>query len=194
MKKKDIYFIIIFILIVSFSFLYLFQTSYAKYRRQTNATVQGTIANWNIKINNETIKNKTTLTNVVTPTIDTNQYVKTGTLAPGSTGYFDIIIDATEVDVDFTYSITGEVDEDTPLLDLELTDYKIGTGQKTTINGPITGDITKNTASTTIRVFFEWNDDENTNQMDNADDTDYATTDDYETTNIKVTIHFQQKR
>ena len=32
-RKKDIKFIVLFIIIVSFSFLYLFQTSLAKYRK-----------------------------------------------------------------------------------------------------------------------------------------------------------------
>lgn len=34
MEKKDLKFIIIFILIVCFSFAYLFQATYAKYRKQ----------------------------------------------------------------------------------------------------------------------------------------------------------------
>ena len=35
MEKKDIKFIIIFIFIVGISFIYLFQATYAKYRKQT---------------------------------------------------------------------------------------------------------------------------------------------------------------
>lgn len=193
MKKKDIHFLIIFILIVSASFLYLFQVSYAKYRRQTQATIQSRVASWNIKINDETILNKQTLTNVITPTIDSNPYVKEGTIAPGSTGSFEIAIDASEVDVDFTYSITGEVDETTPLLDLELTHYKIGTGPKTELTGPLTGELLKNSGTTTIQLFFKWNDD-NSNLMNNQEDTAYTANDDYRNTKIKVTINFQQKR
>lgn len=192
MKKKDLKFLIIFIVIVSFSFIYLFQSSYAKYRRNTNAMVQGRIASWNIKVNNETINGKQTLTSFITPTIDSNQYVKSGTLAPGSTGYFEIDIDATDVDVDFTYTISGVVAEETPLLDLKLTHYKIGTGTKTALTGNVTGDIVKNTPSTKITIYFEW-DDSNANQMNNTQDTTYATNSNYQNTQIKVTLHFQQK-
>ncbi len=184
-----------FIVIVAVSILYLFQTSYAKYRRNTETTIQGRIASWDIKVNNESINSATTLTNAITPTIDTSQYVKAGTIAPGSTGYFDITIDATNVDVDFNYTITGEVDEETPLLDLNLTGYKINNGSLVSYNSTtgITGTIPMNTSSTQIRIYFEWVDDA-TNQMDNSEDTAYAQNEEYLDTVVNVTVHFEQKR
>ena len=100
--KRDGLFIVAFILVVGISLLYLFQTSYAKYRRTNDATVQARIASWDVKINNESIINQTTLSNTIIPTIDTNQHVKSGMIAPGSTGSYEIRIDATNVDVDFT--------------------------------------------------------------------------------------------
>ena len=57
----------------------------------------------------------------------------------------------------------------------------------------ITGDITKNTANTSLRIFFVWNDDPATNLMDNAEDTSYATEASHEDTMITVNIHFAQK-
>lgn len=57
MKKKDIHFLIIFIVIITFSLFYLFQSSYAKYRKQVSAGMQATIASWNIKVNTENINN-----------------------------------------------------------------------------------------------------------------------------------------
>ena len=51
-KLKDLRFIIVFIAIVSFSFIYLFQTSYAKYRKQIEGETSLTIA----KLNMLTIK------------------------------------------------------------------------------------------------------------------------------------------
>lgn len=195
MKRKDFLFIVIFIVIVAFSFTYLFQSSYAKYKRQSRVNLEGNIASWNIKINNESINNQATLTNSITPTIVHNDYVKDGTIAPGSTGYFTITIDATDVDVDFLYDIYGEVDNTTPLLDLKITDYKIGNGSTTQYNSSnhITGEIQKNTSSTEITIYFEW-DDSNTSQMNNQQDTEYALTQAYENTKILVTLQFTQKR
>ena len=194
MKKKDIRFLIIFIVIVTFSLFYLFQSSYAKYRKQISTQMSTTIASWNIKVNNELINNKTTLTNNITPVLDANTYIKEGVLAPGSTGYFDIIMNAEDVDVDFTYEIQNEVDEDTPLLDLKFTGYSIdsGTTQTYPAGGAITGNLTKNTGDTTIRVFFVWDDSTN-NAMDNQADTEYALDENNENTNIAVSIHFTQK-
>ena len=89
-KRNDSLFIVVFIVVVGISLLYLFQTSYAKYRRTNDVNVQARIASWDIQINNESIINQTTLTNTITPTIDTNQHVKSGMIAPGSTGSFEI--------------------------------------------------------------------------------------------------------
>ncbi len=195
MKKKDAIFLALFIAVLGLSMIYLLQSSYAKYRRNTNTQIEGRIASWDIKINNESINNGSTLTNTITPVIDTNQYVKAGTIAPGSTGYFDIVIDATNVDVDFTYTITGEISDDTPLVDLKITGYKINNGSLVTYNEStgITGDIPMNTSSTSLRIYFEWIDDA-TNTMDNQDDTEYAQNSAYQNTDIDVTIHFEQKR
>ncbi|MBQ8132496.1 MAG: hypothetical protein IJ193_08400 [Bacilli bacterium] len=192
-KKNDIIFIIIFIIVVGFSLFYLSQASYAKYRRKLEGRLDATIASWNIKVNNEEIKNKTTLTNSITPVFETNEFVKEGVIAPGSTGYFDLTINAEEVDVDFNFQVTSEVDEETPLLDLIFTEYEID-GVKTSFQdeGIITSTLTKNTGDTEIRVYFKWNDDA-TNQMDNQADTEYAINEDYKDTKIKVTIHFTQK-
>ena len=194
MKKKDTRFLIIFVVIVTLSLLYLFQSSYAKYRKQISTQMSATIASWNIKVNNELINNKTTLTNNITPVLDANTYIKEGVLVPGSTGYFDIIMNAEDVDVDFTYEIQNEVDEDTPLLDLKFTGYSIdsGTTQTYPAGGAITGNLTKNTGDTTIRVFFVWDDSTN-NTMDNQADTEYALDENNENTNIAVSIHFTQK-
>ncbi len=193
-KNNDLKFIIIFVIVVAISLLYLSQASYAKYRKQIKGTMEATIASWNIIVNNEDIKNKTTLTNNITPVFDSNQYVKENVIAPGSSGYFDIIINAENVDVDFTYEIQSSVDEDTPLEDIVFTKYdKNGTENTFTENGKITGELQKNTGDTSLRIYFKWNDDA-TNTMNNQQDTTYATTEGNENTKIKVSIHFIQKK
>ena len=193
-KKNDLTFIVVFVVIVTLSLLYLSQASFAKYRRQITGNLDATVAQWNIIVNSELINNKSTLTNYITPTLDSNQYVKSGVLAPGGTGSFDIVINATNVDVDFDYTITGAVNASTPLYDLKITNYKIGnvTTQYNSSTG-ITGTILKNTATTTITLYFEW-DDSNGNIMDNQDDTEYATQTTTPDAKIEVTIGFIQKQ
>ena len=193
-KKNDLKFIIVFIIVVGISLLYLFQASYAKYKKQIQGDVNSTVASWNIKVNNETINNKLLLSNYITPVIDSNQYVKEGVLAPGSTGYFDVVINAEDVDGDFSYELSGTVNNDTPLADLLITDYEQdGVKTEYTEGTTITGDIQKNSGDTSIRVYFKWNDDD-TNTMNNARDTEYATNSANENAKIRITIRFIQKK
>ena len=194
MKKNDKIFLIAFIGIVSFSLLYLFQASYAKYRKQATGHVEARIASWNIVMNDESINHKTQLTSNIIPVIDSNQYVKNGVIAPGSGGYFDVIIDASLVDVDFTFELESDVADSTPLEDLIFTKYELnGTEYNYTTPKTISGEITKNTSHTSIRIYFEWNDDASTNLMNNAEDTVYATDNTHANTIMTVTVHFAQK-
>lgn len=192
MKKKDLKFLIIFIVIVTCSFIYLYQSTYAKYRRGTQGQLEATIAGWNVKVNNEMIKNKVTLTNSIIPTFDADPYTKTGVLAPGTTGYFDITIDPSEVDVDFIYEISKEDSQTSPLADFILTDYEIDS-VKTTIpsNNTISGTLIKNSSSKTIRVYATWIDD-GTDTMNNTQDTQYAQNN--ENAYININLHFYQKK
>lgn len=192
-KKSDFKFIIIFILIVGVSLFYLFQSSYAKYKKRLDGEVQARIANWKIKVNNEIINNKRVLENEITPTFDSNEFIKNGVIAPGSTGYFDLTINAEDVDVDFTYTVSCGVDENTPLSDLIITAYEInGVRTELTNDNVVTDTITKNSPDKTIRYYIKWNDDE-TNTMDNQADTEYAIDENNEFTKIKIELTFNQK-
>ena len=191
--KKDLRFIIIFILVVTISFIYLFQSTYAKYKKQVNSNVNSTIASWNIKINNETINNKKTLTNSITPTLYENEYVKENTLAPGIKGYFDINIDSSKVDVDFNYEVNAVLNNSTNLTDFKITDYELndsGTKQNFNTTG-ISNSLPKNTKNTKIRFYVEWIDDD-TNVMNNIEDTTYATN--HDDVKYVLTIKFTQKK
>ena len=191
--KKDLRFIIIFILVVTISFIYLFQSTYAKYKKQVNSNVNSTIASWNIKINDETINNKKTLTNSITPTFYENEYVKENTLAPGIKGYFDINIDFSKVDVDFNYEVNAVLNNSTNLTDFKITDYELndsGTKQNFSTTG-ISNSLPKNTKNTKIRFYVEWIDDD-TNVMNNVEDTTYATN--HDDVKYVLTIKFTQKK
>lgn len=192
MKRKDLTFIVIFVLVLSLSITYLFQTSYAKYRKQVTGELTADIASWIIKVNNEDITNSTTLENEITPIFDANQYVKENTLAPGSTGYFDIIIETENVDVDYNVEIVDSK-EDTDLQDLVLTQYELNdSGTRANItNHTFSHDFTKNTARTKIRFYFVWDDNPSTETMTNQDDTSYQL--DNDLTKISLTINFKQK-
>lgn len=174
-KKKDLKFIIIFTTIVAFSLAYLTQTSLAKYRKQANATINVNIAQWNVVVNNESINNKTELTQSIVPSFTGNEHIKDSVIAPGSTGYCDIVISAIKVDVDFIYEITASIPEESNVPDLKITGYIIEPSETNNTEIPfdenttITGNIQKNSEKTTIRLYIKWEEENGT--MDNTQDT-----------------------
>lgn len=197
-KKNDLTFILIFIIGVTLSFAFLFQSSYAKYKKQISGDVKFSIAEWNIYLNNENITGKDSLENNLIPIYDKNDYIKENAIAPGSTGYVDLNIDATNVDVTFAYSIETSIPDESVVKDLKITHYQIApeneTSTKIVYDGttPITGTILHNTPTTTIRLFIIWDDSE-TNTMDNTTDT-LAATNSKNQGIIKTTINFIQKK
>ncbi len=170
-NKKRILVFILFCLV----FVFLFQEAYAKYRKYASVQVENTVADWNIKINNEAISNKTTLTNHIIPTITASNYVKPDVLAPGSQGYFDVDIDATNADVDFTYEINISKYDSYTINDLNIYGYSLNNSAtiNNVVSNQVSGTITHNTASTKVRVYFEWLDD-GTDTMNNQTDTSAA--------------------
>lgn len=194
-KKKDIKFVILFIGLVSCCLLYLFQSSYAKYRKQLEGTVSSDIANWNIKVNGEDIANKKTLTTTIEPTFLESENTKEGVIAPGVEGYYTITIDASDVDVNFLCTIHSDVSVDSSVSDLKTLSYVINpvsdTDERLTYSADtgIVQQISKNTNQTVFRVYIKWDDDAGT--MDNQADTEVAT-DDESKALMSVTLQFSQ--
>ena len=194
-KKKDLKFIILFIVLVSCCLLYLFQSSYAKYRRQINGSVSSDIASWNIKVNGEDIANKKTLTTTIEPTFLESENTKEGVIAPGVTGYYTITIDASDVDVNFLCSIHSDVSVDSNVVDLKTLSYAVNpvsdNDEKLTYSADtgIVQQISKNTNQTVFRVYIQWDDEAGT--MDNQADTEAATNDNSKAL-MNVTLQFSQ--
>lgn len=194
-KKKDLKFIILFIVLVSCCLLYLFQSSYAKYRRQINGSVSSDIASWNIKVNGEDIANKKTLTTTIEPTFLESENTKEGVIAPGVTGYYTITIDASDVDVNFLCSIHSDVSVDSNVVDLKTLSYVVNPvsdiDEKLTYSADtgIVQQISKNTNQTVFRVYIQWDDEAGT--MDNQADTEAATNDNSKAL-MNVTLQFSQ--
>ena len=180
MDKKDLQFIVIFIVVLACSFTYLYQSSYAKYRKRVTAGVDLNVANWTIKINNEDVKNKKMLTNKLVPEFEESEYTKANVLAPGSKGYCDIVIDSTNVDVNFQITLIAKIPTESAIKDLRVTDYIINPSDTNTDKIAYTEldqiqiPVVHNTPQTSIRLFIEWDDNPTTQTMDNEADTNAA--------------------
>lgn len=180
MDKKDLQFIVIFIVVLACSFTYLYQSSYAKYRKRVTAGIDLKVAKWTIKINNEDVKNKKMLTNKLVPEFEESEYTKANVLAPGSKGYCDIVIDSTNVDVNFQITLIAKIPTESAIKDLRVTDYIINPSETNTNKVAYTEleeiqiPVVHNTPQTSIRLFIEWDDNPTTQTMDNEADTNAA--------------------
>ena len=154
------------------------QDTYAKYVNNVSGEANMTVARWKILVNDEDITSGSLAQEVITPVFSGNEYIKSDVIAPTSTGYFDIIIDAKDTDVSFNYTITANASLESSVTDLVTTGYSINGGEVVNFesyNENITGLVNHNTTDVlTIRVYVMWNDGDSSN-MDNDADTLAAT-------------------
>ena len=158
-----------------FNCLNLIQDTYAKYSSNINATTNISIAKWNILVNNNDIKNNSDFSNSVAAVFVNNENINDGVIAPNAEGYFDVAVNASNVDVSYNMNMDVRVSNDSAVKDLIITGYSVN-------NGPI---VNLNTSSYTVsssvlnsetvriytyRFYVRWDDSENST-MSNVDDT-----------------------
>lgn len=194
-RKKDLRFIILFVVLVSCCLLYLFQSSYAKYRRGVTGEVSADVAGWNIKVNGEDIANKKTLTTTIVPTFLESENSAAGVIAPGVEGYYTITIDASLVDVPFECTIHSDVADDSSISDLKTLSYQINPTSSTTDRLTYSADtgivqvIPRNTSQYVFRIYLVWDDENGT--MDNQADTEVGVSDSSQAL-MQVSLQFSQ--
>ena len=134
-----------------------------------------------MKVNDTTIHEAETLNEVMEPILTENENINDNILVPGQTGYFEMLIDYTEVDLAFEYEFSIEQLNETPLDDFEIYGYEVIDGETHTvtetneIKGVIDPTTEVNSAGEKkreIRVLFRWNDGEGST-MDNKADTQF---------------------
>lgn len=172
MDKKKVLFVLT-IISIYITFVTINET-YAKYVSSASSKTVTSIARWKIVVNNNDISLGGSTTNLLTPIFPGNEHIKEGVIAPNVEGYFDIVLDATNVDVSFKYKINVLQSEDNPVKELVATKYKINEEEETLftnneqeINGNILLSETERIKN--IRVFVKW--DDNLNIMNNISDT-----------------------
>lgn len=161
-------------------------STYSRYVSQANGNITTDFAKWQIFVDNTNISENYDTSLTFTPNIDANENVASGKMAPGSTGYFDIEINAENVDVSFTYNITLS-SVSTDVTDLRVTKYAILSDEDITNNNINTTDYNgvniennvihnnpEDLKKFVVRVFFMWDDTEN-GTMSDIDDTKVGT-------------------
>ena len=192
-NKKTLFFIFILIFLLIISFIIV--DTYAKYLSSASSSANVSIAKWNIKVNNVTIKDNTDISSTITPVFPGNENIASNIIAPTAEGYFDLELDIQDVDVSFNYTITSTVAENSSVKDFAIVGYSIDDGPKiefqTNDEKTISEDIllNSNIENRKIRIYIEWIDDDS-QTMDNADDTLAAVSNNPAIFN--VTINFSQ--
>lgn len=207
----------ILLLFIPLSFLLCFMSNtYSRYVADATGDLKMSFAQWQILVNDVDITNNTSSSIVLTPVIDANEYVKSNKIAPSSTGYFDINIDPSNVDVAFNYNISLKVlNENIPdlmiskyaVLDSNFDEKKDTITYKNIENNIISGslNISDLTVATdgdeikysnfepfTIRICFEWYDGVDQKMNDEADTLIGLDAKNNEL-EIEATINFEQK-
>lgn len=172
-KKKIALILAIFALI---AFIGSVAYTYAKYFTLTTGKIGSSIKQWNIKVNDELIKNNTTLSQTITAYFP-NENGKTAVnkMAPGTEGYFEIVIDYSKVDLSFSYDLS--IAENEKLKDLQIDRIEVD-GEEIERTDPdsinIVGNVNIEDPDDDLKkiviVYFKWYD-ESDNIMDDEEDT-----------------------
>ncbi len=167
--NKKIVLIFVFTLVISLAVYNIYDT-YALL--ETDKTISNDIntAKWNIKINDTLLEDGSTSFVANSIKVEENDYVLEDKLAPGLTGYFDVLIDPTDTDVSIRYDISfdfSNVPEGIEVLGVSETSGAtlIRTGLNTYTNVLTLEDI-KNGSKNNIRVNLSWNNIEDNNVED----------------------------
>jgi hypothetical protein len=115
---------VLFILITLAVTISFMSSTYSRYVADTIGNLEVQFANWKILVNEFDITNGNTSSIELTPVMLENANVAQNKVAPSSKGYFDIVIDPSNVEVSFDYEITLDVlNENIP--DLIIKQYAI---------------------------------------------------------------------
>lgn len=192
MKNNKKILLLIIGLCICFLLFYIVQI-YAKYLTSTEGSTQFTIANWNIKVNDLSIKTDTDISSTIVPVFPGNDHIASGIIAPTAEGYFDLTFDFSDADVSFEYEITTTPDENSSVQDLVTTGYSIDDGEKIsfeTYNTPIKEiiELTSDIETRKVRIYIMWNDSEDTQTMTNSDDTTSTTSENSPLLNVNISF------
>ncbi len=156
----------------------LVQDTYAKYVSSAEASTNFTIARWAFTGNSQDIVANNNFSSTITPVFDQNANISNNVIAPTSTGYFDVVVDSSNVGVAFDETITLSNASTNTVTDLKFTGYKKNndpvvtfTNNQTSITE--THSLGEQNTINTYRFYIEWIDGTG-ETMDNADDTQAA--------------------
>ena len=168
-KRKIIFFVALMSLLYCITIM---QDTYAKYVSSAVENAELTIARWSILINDQDVVNESNFSDTISPVFAGSTNIASDVIAPTAQGYFDLVLNGTNTDVSFRYTVSIDT-TDCAVDDLIITGYTIDGTTYTFDGSDVTGTVLLNDPSRVknIRFNVEWNDNALTQTMDNAADT-----------------------
>lgn len=159
----------LFLVVLVYTVYNIYET-YALLETDEIVTNDFNTANWNILINDTLLSGEETSFKIDKIKIDENSFVKENKLAPGTSGYFDILIDPSSTDVSIKYDINFDFSKVPPGIDIVSIKETSGsslikTGESTYTNVITLKEIKENKKNN-IRVNVTWNNIEDNNLED----------------------------
>lgn len=166
MKLKKILYLVCFLMMIVLM-LELADT-YALFESKTNQIVKTDIGKWTVNVNDNLVTSGTFTVDTVN--ITSSENVKEGKIAPGGTGYFDIIIDPKDTSVSLRCDIAFDFSAfsgNMSVSNIEEINQKnlIRTGENT-YTSVISLEEIENEETSTIRVYIKWENKEEANEED----------------------------
>ena len=191
--------IVCFMLIILVS---LMSNTFSKYVSSADGDLNVSFAKWQILVNNLDISDAANSEILFVHVIDSNNEVEENSVAPSSSGYFDIAIDPSNVALSFNYNITFSIEND-DIPDLMISEYAILPVDDSPIekisldNNIIEKDMIYDPENPfkpfTIRLFFKWYEGEN-ELMDDLADTEIGTVAAINDTKLKMKANISFKQ
>lgn len=187
------FFIILTVMMLCFT-IYLVSKTYAVFYSEGQADLNMKLAIWDIKVNNQDITKGTSKNFTITDfNILENSNVKSGKIAPGTTGSFDILINPTDTQVSIRYDLSIDSDkleeyqiQIDSISEISNSNKLTKTG-KNTYTGIIPLSKINGNYNNDIRIVFKWDN----NEANNEKDTNIASVANSKT-NIPITLTFSQ--
>lgn len=173
MKKKVVLIFAFVWLIIS---LLIIRTTYAKYLSSIDSNANFAIDGWKILLNNQDIIQNSDFSQTLELTFPENEYYDQNYIVPGALGYFDLVIDSSNISLAFKYTITVSNPEQSDIVDVKVAGYSYPGVQDnitylTSSQTSIIGSSASSVNSSTIRVYVTWNDDVSTESLNDIQDT-----------------------
>ena len=190
MKRKVLFVLSCLWFIISFLII---RVTYAKYLTSLGSNANIGIASWKILLNNQDILNNSDFSanlNLVFPGSD---YYLEDCIVPGAIGYFDLVIDSSEINLAYQYTVTATADENSDIADAKVIGFSFPGQQDyiTYLNENVTnvqGSANASVNSSTIRVYVSWDDDPATQTLTDAQDTAIALSSGDAIVNVNVVV------